>query len=100
MWIDSHCHLPWPDLDVDAAVEEARAAGVTKLVTVGTDAAQSRAAIDVASRFDDVWATVGLHPHDASHGVDTIRALIDEPKVVAIGECGLDYHYDHSPRDI
>ena len=68
------------------------------MVTVGTDAAQSRAAIDVAAAHDGVWATVGLHPHDASQGAASIEALLDEPKVVAVGECGLDYHYDHSPR--
>ena len=68
------------------------------MITVGADAASSRAAIDIAAAHDDVWATVGLHPHEAKHGVDTIVGLLDEPRVVAVGECGLDYHYDHSPR--
>jgi TatD DNase family protein len=54
----------------------------------------------VANAHDGVWATVGLHPHDAIQGVDTIVPLLDRPKVVAVGECGLDYHYDHSPRDV
>ncbi len=54
----------------------------------------------MAADHADVWATVGLHPHDASDGVDTILDLVDRPRVVAIGECGLDYHYDHSGRDV
>jgi TatD DNase family protein len=100
-WTDAHCHVPYERLDEpDEVIAAARAAGVTRLVTVGTDAAQSQAAIEVAARSDGVWATVGLHPHDAKHGVDTIVPLLDAPKVVAVGECGLDYHYDHSPRDV
>jgi TatD DNase family protein len=98
-WFDSHCHLDHADPDeADAALARARAAGVVGAVTVGCDAASSRAAIDIATRHGDVWATVGLHPHEARHGVDTIVALLDERDVVAVGECGLDYHYDHSPR--
>ena len=103
MWADSHCHLPYEGLeDVDAVVASARAAGVERMVSVGTDFAQSAAAVEVASRVDGVWATVGLHPHDAVQGVASLRPLLGElsPKVVAIGECGLDYHYDHSPRDV
>lgn len=101
-WTDSHCHVPYEGVD-ESVIPEAADAGVTRLITVGTDAAQSAAAIDVAARHQNVWATVGLHPHDAKEGVDTIVALLDGPgaaKVVAIGECGLDYHYDHSPRDV
>ena len=101
VWADSHCHLPYPGLeDVDAHLAAARAAGVGRFVSVGTDAAQSAAAIEVASRHGDVWATVGLHPHDATQGLDGIVELLDAPRVVAVGECGLDYHYDHSPRDV
>lgn len=96
MWTDSHCHLPaGAEAPVVAA---ARAVGVERLVTVGTDAATSRAAIGVAGATDGVWATVGLHPHDANQGLDGIAELLREPAVVAVGECGLDYHYDHSPR--
>ena len=80
-------------------MEEARAAGVTRVVTVGTDAAQSEAALDLAATHEGVWATVGLHPHDASAGVETVEPLVrGQEKLVAIGECGLDYHYDFSPR--
>jgi TatD DNase family protein len=102
MWTDSHCHVPYEGVDLDV-IDAARAAGVTRLVTVGTDAEQSRAAIDVAAAHDGVWATVGLHPHDASQGVASIIPLLDAAPpgtVVAVGECGLDYHYDHSPRDV
>jgi TatD DNase family protein len=96
-WTDSHCHVPSEGVGVDV-IADARSAGVERLITVGTDAAQSRAAIDTAAAHDGVWATVGLHPHDASNGVETIVGLLDSPRVVAVGECGLDYHYDHSPR--
>src|SRR3954447_26956980 len=101
MWTDSHCHVPYEGVGVEV-IEQARAAGVTRLVTVGTDAEQSAAAMETAAAHDGVWATVGLHPHDAKEGVDTIVPLLErrEPKVVAVGECGLDYHYDHSPRDV
>ena len=86
--------------DADAALQHARDEGVTRVVTIGTDAAESAAAIALAQTHDEVWATVGLHPHDAKNGVDTIVGLLDAPKVVAVGECGLDFHYDHSPRDV
>jgi TatD DNase family protein len=86
--------------DIAGVLAASRAAGVTCVVTIGTDAAESEAAIAIAAAHDDVWATVGLHPHDAKNGVDTIVGLLDRPKVVAVGECGLDYHYDHSPRDV
>src|SRR4051795_3659050 len=100
MWTDSHCHLDDPRLEGGAAgaLERALAAGVDRFVTIGTDAEHSRAAIALAAAFDRVWATVGLHPHEAVNGVDSIRALLASPRVVAVGECGLDYHYDHSPR--
>ncbi|MCU1463017.1 MAG: putative deoxyribonuclease [Acidimicrobiales bacterium] len=98
-WFDSHCHVSYDGVG-EAAIDEARAGGVARIVTIGTDAAHSRAAIDVAHAHDDVWATVGLHPHDAVDGVAGLMPLLDEEKVVAVGECGLDYHYDHSPRDV
>lgn len=81
------------------AVEEAKAAGVARLVTVGTDAAQSAAALSFAAAHEGVYATVGLHPHDAKLGVGTVEPLVaGQDKLVAVGECGLDYHYDLSPR--
>jgi TatD DNase family protein len=106
-WTDNHCHLGW-DVDeqvdvgeVDAMVAEARAAGVERLVTVGTDALRSAEALRAAARHPGVvWATVGLHPHEARLGLDGVVELLEEPRVVAVGECGLDYHYDHSPRPV
>ena len=99
-WADSHCHVPFEgEGDADAIVAAARAADVTRLITIGTNREHSISAIETAARFDGMWATVGLHPHDAKDGAETIADLVDKPKVVAVGECGLDYHYDHSPRD-
>lgn len=100
-WFDSHCHVHDERMPggTAAAVTAARDAGVTTLVTVGCDRATSLAAIEVAEAHGDVWATVGLHPHEAVHGVDTITDLFDHPKVVAVGEAGLDHYYDHSPHD-
>lgn len=98
-WTDSHCHLPFEGVG-EGAIDDARAAGVTRLITIGTDATSSGEAIAIARRHEGVWATVGLHPHDAKNGVATVEPLLDhpDPEVVAVGECGLDYHYDHSPR--
>ncbi len=99
-WVDSHCHLP--EAEASDLVAEARAAGVGTMVTVGCDRATSLEALALAAQFPDVHATVGLHPHEAKHGVDTIRDLFDRDDgvgPVAVGECGLDFHYDHSPRD-
>ena len=106
-WTDDHCHLGW-DVDeqvdtgdVDAMVAEALDAGVERLVTVGTDALRSAEAVRAAARHPGVvWATVGLHPHEARHGLDGVVDLLGERGVVAVGECGLDYHYDHSPRPV
>jgi TatD DNase family protein len=100
MWADSHCHLQYEGIPAEA-LDRAAEAGIGRVICVGTDALQSRAAIDVARAHPGrVWATVGLHPHDASQGVDGIVGMLDEPEVVGVGECGLDYHYDHSPREV
>ena len=100
-WTDAHCHLHDPDIPggAEVAIAAAREAGVTTMITVGCDRATSIAALALAAAHEDVHATVGLHPHDARLGVDTIVDLLDDPGVVAVGEAGLDYHYDHSPRD-
>ena len=97
MWADHHCHLPDGDA-ADAVVDEARRAGVAVLINIGTDVADSRRAINVAAEHDNVWASAGVHPHEASGGIDGLDELISRPEVVAVGEAGLDYHYDHSPR--
>jgi len=96
-WIDNHCHLPAGE-ESTAVVAEAAEAGVARLIDVGTDLEHSRQAIAVARRHPQVWATAGVHPHDAAGGLDGLEDLLGEPEVVAVGECGLDYHYDHSPR--
>ena len=100
-WIDDHCHL---DRALDRAaqqVEEAAAAGVSRLITVGCDIAQSADYIAIAQAHPGaVWATVGVHPHDAKDGIEGLEDLLGQPGVVAVGECGLDFHYDHSPRDV
>jgi len=95
-WIDNHCHL---GDDVHDVLADARADGVLRFIDVGCDQASSQAAIDHAGAHEGVFATVGLHPHEARHGINGLEAMLDEPGVVAVGECGLDYHYDHSPRD-
>jgi TatD DNase family protein len=99
-WTDTHCHLYDERLGLpSAAIEEARQAGVSTMIVVGCDRETSIAARDVAAANDGVHATVGLHPHEARHGLDTVVDLVG-PDTVAIGECGLDYYYDHSPRDV
>ena len=99
MYTDSHCHLyDTRGADLDEVITSARAAGVTTMITVGCDAATTAQAIDIASRYEGVYATAGLHPHEAIHGVDTIGHFFDDPNVVAVGEAGLDYFYEHSPR--
>src|SRR4051794_109336 len=100
MWTDDHCHLPVDIGEAAGVVEDAKAVGVTRMITIGTTLADSMAAIAVAGAIDGVWATVGLHPHEAKDGLEGLEELLSEPKVVAVGECGLDYHYDHSPRDV
>ena len=102
-WTDNHCHLHFRDADAGAvsrAITEGRDAGVERFVTVGCDLADSRAAIEVARAHAGVFATAGVHPHEAKDGIEGLEALLADPEVVAVGECGLDYHYDHSPRDV
>lgn len=100
-WTDDHCHLDLDPVRADAEVAAAEAEGVVRLVTVGCDVAQSAAYVDAARRYPGrVFATAGVHPHDASGGIGGLEALLHEPEVVAVGECGLDFHYDRSPRDV
>jgi len=107
---DSHCHLDVDAFDgaegVDAAVQRAREAGVVRMITIGSGygLAGAQRAVDVAARHDDVWASVGVHPHDAKEWTEEEWAamvkLAEHPRVVALGEMGLDFHYDNSPRDV
>ncbi len=100
-YTDTHCHLyDTRGADLSDVLAGARAAGVTTMITVGCDAATTASAIEVAAAHDGIYATAGLHPHEAKFGVDTILGYLDDPNVIAIGECGLDYYYDHSPRDV
>lgn len=106
MLVDTHCHLDaknCPD-GPDAVIERARAAGVSAFVAIGVGALEAaREVIALSARRSDVVCTVGVHPHEAGGADDTLFAALSElalaPAVVAVGEIGLDYHYDHSPRD-
>ena len=103
---DAHAHLDFDDFggETDGVLERARQAGLVGIVTVGAGRGLDgqEAAVALAARYPDVWATVGIHPHDARLADDAalarIRELAGRPRVVAVGEIGLDYHYDHSPR--
>ena len=99
---DSHCHLTMANAEENLAA--ARAAGVGGFVVPATKLEDAPQAVEIARQNPDVWAGVGFHPHDAKHcddaAFDEIARLAREEKVVAIGEIGLDYHYDHSPREV
>jgi TatD DNase family protein len=100
-WIDDHCHLELDPGRADAQVAAANAVGVERMISVGCDVDQSAAYIDAARRYPGtVWATAGVHPHDAAGGIGGLEALLAEPEVVAVGECGLDFFYERSPRDV
>lgn len=105
MIVDSHCHLDFPDFDTDrdALVERARAAGVETMVTISTRVAKYAGLKAIVERYDNVYCSIGTHPHNAAEEPDVttadLIALSADPKVVAIGEAGLDYHYDNAPRD-
>jgi TatD DNase family protein len=104
--VDTHAHLHDPAFDADraAAIARARAAGVAGFLTIGTDVGTSEAALALAAAESDIYAAVGIHPHDASTAdgpaLERIAFLARAPRVVAIGEIGLDYYRDHSPRDV
>ncbi|PIZ63360.1 preprotein translocase [Candidatus Saccharibacteria bacterium CG_4_10_14_0_2_um_filter_52_9] len=122
--VDTHCHIQsigaaagerstreiWakhPELIADGVVEAATEQGVTRMICVGCDLADSRQAVDFVKNRANCWASVGVHPHEAKQfiGSETssdmagLASLLTESKVVAIGECGLDYHYNHSPKE-
>ncbi|TLN25313.1 TatD family deoxyribonuclease, partial [bacterium] len=106
MLIDTHAHLTYKGLveDVDGVLARAREAGVGGFLTVGTDLEDSKKAAALARKEPDVWASVGVHPHDVSSmtekTLDALCELAKGEKVVAIGEAGLDYFRDRSPRDL
>ena len=105
MLVDSHCHLDFPDFaaELDAVVARAKAAGIGRMVTICTRVRKHRQVLAIAEKFAEVFCSVGTHPHNAHEeldiGASELMAIAKYPKVVAIGEAGLDYHYDNSPRD-
>ena len=102
--IDTHCHLTFEQLawEIDEVVQRSIAAGVTGWITIGTDPQHNRKAVELADRFENMYAAVGVHPHDAkdvtADTLSELKELARSEKVVAIGETGLDFYYDFSPR--
>ena len=102
--VDSHCHLDFPDFtaELDAVVGRARSAGIGRMVTISTRVRRQDGLLSICKRFPEVFSSVGTHPHHAHEELDIgVAELVERtsnPKVVAIGEAGLDYHYDNSPR--
>ena len=106
MLVDSHCHLDFPDFaeEREAIIARAREAGVGTMLTISTRLDQFPGVCAIAETHDDIWCSVGAHPHEAADHADLIAdgliTLAAHPRVVGIGETGLDFHYDHSPRDV
>ncbi len=108
MLIDSHAHIQGKEYagEAEAVISRAHAAGIEKIIAVGGagDMSSNTEAIALAESFANVYATVGMHPHDAkdvgADEMEKLKALCTHPKVIAVGETGLDYYYDHSPRDV
>ena len=104
MLVDSHCHLDFPDFEdeLDAVIDRATEAGVGAILTICTHLTRFERVLAVAERFDNVFCTVGVHPHEAAREprvvAEHLVRLADHPKVVGFGETGLDYYYEHSPR--
>ncbi len=106
--VDSHCHLDSPEFDADrdAVIERALEAGVERMVAIGTGSGPPdlEGGVRLADKYAAFYATAGVHPHDAAKATEDdlarLAGLLQHPKVVAVGEIGLDYHYDFSPRDI
>jgi TatD DNase family protein len=105
MLVDSHCHLDFPDFaeEREAIVARALDAGIGRMVTISTRVKRFPQVLEIAETFDPVYCSVGTHPHNAAEELDVsaeeLVRLAAHPRVVAIGEAGLDYHYDHSPRE-
>lgn len=105
MLVDSHCHLDFPEFapELDAVVARARDAGVKTCVSIGTTLEKFPQVLAIAERFENIWCSVGIHPHEAeAELLESPAPLIERaqhPKVVGIGETGLDFYYNHSPRE-
>ena len=104
MLIDTHCHIHESDypLDVAEVIERSHQADVLQMICIGTNVSDSNIAVEFTSNHDGVFASVGVHPHDAKGGCEGIQKIVDagNESIVAIGEIGLDYHYDNTPHDI
>ena len=106
MFIDSHCHIYYDafDSDVEDVIIKAQDAGVEKLICIGVDLESSESSINLANKFENVYATIGFHPHESKLAepdfLNILSSMSEDPKVVAIGEIGLDFHYNHSDSDI
>ncbi len=104
--VDSHCHLNYEGIieQQDAVIERARAAGIGCMLSINTKLRQYGEIIDIVDKYDDIFGTVGIHPHEAENEPDVaVQALLERaqhPKIVGIGETGLDYFYDNAPRDM
>lgn len=106
-FIDTHCHIQFSDypFPVDDVLENAIQAGVRRMIAVGCSLPDSQEAVALAEKHNNVWASIGLHPHEGiryvhdHHALQQFRDLVTRPRVVAIGETGLDYYYEHSPRE-
>lgn len=104
MLVDTHCHIHESGyaLDPSGAIEHAKGRGVGKMICVGTSRQSSEDALRFVQDRPECWASIGVHPHEAGNAayeLETIASMVTQNKVVAIGECGLDYFYDHGPRD-
>lgn len=103
MLIDTHCHIHSADypLDTSEVIERAHQTGVNQMICIGTDVADSIQAIEFASNHEGIFCSVGVHPHEVKNGWDGIAELVESGNlaIIAVGEIGLDYHYDHSPRE-
>lgn len=102
MFVDTHCHIHEADypLPVADVLQRAAEADVGKMILVGTSEASSEAAIELSAQHDNLYAAVGVHPHDTKDGYGRIAELAGQSRVVAVGEIGLDYFYTHSPREV
>lgn len=106
-FVDTHCHIHFPDYEMseEEVLKGAQEAGVTRLLVVGCTLEDSKLAIQLAAKHDNIWATIGLHPHegavyvDDDHALQEFHGLAKSPRVVAVGEIGLDYYYEHSNRE-
>ncbi len=105
-FVDTHCHVHFPDYELNAetVISEALASGVTRMICVGCTLTDSELGVEMASRHKSIWASIGIHPHEAKlytenpKALQQLRDLAKKPRAVAVGEVGLDYYYNYSPK--